>query len=151
MILAIAATACGSGGSGSGGVTISKPWARTTASGAANGAVYFTMRTNAGDSLTAAAVDAKVAAKAELHETMQSGESMNTASTMTGSSMMSMQPVTAIDLPKGTDVVLQPGGYHVMLFDLAEPLTAGRTIKVTLTFAKAGTKIVDVPVRDIAP
>jgi len=64
---------------------------------------------------------------------------------------LSMQPVSRIDLPAGTDVALRPGGYHIMLIKLAKPLTIGDTIKVTLTFDKAAPQTVEVPVSDDAP
>ncbi len=64
---------------------------------------------------------------------------------------MTMRPVDRIDLPAGESVSLEPGGYHVMLLDLAKPLEAGETIEVTLTFEQAGEQTVQVPVRDDAP
>jgi copper(I)-binding protein len=64
---------------------------------------------------------------------------------------MTMQEVDRVDLPAGTAVALQPGGYHIMLLGLAEPLTLGETIEVTLQFENAGEQTVEVPVRDTAP
>ncbi len=139
-------------------VTVSGQWARTSPAGAENGAIYMTLRSEDGDTLTGAAVDTSVAAKTEIHETMASmpgtsttGAGGGTGSTMAGSGMMSMKPVAELELPKGTDVALEPGGYHIMLLDLAKPLATGEKLTVTLTFAEAGTMEVEVPVRDSAP
>ena len=60
----------------------------------------------------------------ELHET---------APTSSGGMMM-MQPLGSIPVPAGSAVALQPGGYHLMLIDLAAPLPAGTSIDMTLTF-----------------
>jgi copper(I)-binding protein len=73
--------------------------------------------------------------------------------TMTGdmSGEMTMQQVQSIMLPAGEMVMLMPGGYHVMLLDIAAPLEVGQTFEITLTFANAGSKVVTVEVRDEAP
>ncbi len=42
--------------------------------------------------------------------------------------VMKMRPVDKLDLPAGQAVELKPGGYHVMLMDLAKPVKAGDTV-----------------------
>lgn len=64
---------------------------------------------------------------------------------------MTMQQVESIALPAGEAVSLQPGGYHVMLFDLVAPLEVGTSISVTLTLESGASLKVDVPVLDEAP
>jgi copper(I)-binding protein len=61
---------------------------------------------------------------------------------------MTMQEVARVEVPAGETVAFEPGGYHVMLFDLAEPLVAGETFEMELTFENAGTVTVEVEVRD---
>ncbi len=65
--------------------------------------------------------------------------------------MTSMRPVDQVPLPSGEVVRLEPGGLHLMLEELAGPLEAGSRFEVTLTFREAGTKSVEVEVRDEAP
>ena len=48
--------------------------------------------------------------------------------------MMTMTPVSALALPSGAEVVLDPNGGHVMLTDLAAPLTDGETFPIELEF-----------------
>jgi len=115
--------ACGDDG----GVEVADPWARASAQTQDAGAVYMTISSSEGDNLVGVAVDPSVAAKAELHET-----------TMAEDGLMSMSQVTAIPVPTGGEVKLEPGGYHVMLMKLAEPLVDGNEITVTLTFETAG-------------
>jgi copper(I)-binding protein len=103
-------------------------------------------------------VDSSVAAMAQIHEMVPVDNGMSTASTMAGSpsttmdsSAMTMKEVDQIDIVAGTALELKPGGYHVMLMKLVKPLLTGETFKVTLTFAKAGAVVVDVPVLEDAP
>lgn len=118
------------------------------------------------DALVAAAVDPSVAAKVELHETTAAGGtdegsgsmsspttgsgSMSTPTT-DGSPMMRMSPVDRIDIPAAKTVSLAPGGYHIMMLDLATPLVVGTTVDLTLTFENAGQVHVSANVRDTAP
>jgi hypothetical protein len=46
--------------------------------------------------------------------------------------VMRMRQVESVDLPAGTSVKFKPGGYHVMLLDLKQPLKAGSKFALTL-------------------
>jgi hypothetical protein len=82
-------------------------------------------------------VDTSVAGMAQLHE-----------STMGADGMMMMNAVPSIEVPANASVSLEPGGYHVMLMSLAEPLVAGAEFDLTLEFEGAGDVVVTVTVRD---
>lgn len=127
--LALLVPACADGG----GIEVSDAWARSPMEDV--GAVYFTV-SNAGDAADAlVAVAVEVAQRAEIHETvMEGGEAQ-------------MQPVGSVEIPAGGEMAFEPGGYHVMLFDLVEPLVEGDTISLTLTFEEAGEVQVDAEVR----
>lgn len=43
-----------------------------------------------------------------------------------------------VALPIGKTVALAPGGTHLMLFDVRQPLVAGQSVPVTLQFERAG-------------
>src|SRR3972149_8217895 len=45
------------------------------------------------------------------------------------------------------EMAFEPGGFHVMLFDLVEPLAVGGTISLTLRFEEVGEVQVDAEVR----
>jgi periplasmic copper chaperone A len=49
-----------------------------------------------------------------------------------------MRRVDGLDIAKGAAKVLKPGGDHVMLMDVKDPLKEGDLVKLTLTFEKAG-------------
>ena len=61
---------------------------------------------------------------------------------------MKMRPVEGgLEIKPGETVTLKPGGFHLMLVDLKQPLEQGKTIKATLKFDKAGTLDVEYPDR----
>ncbi len=150
-LLLLGAAACGdddgdgdgsNGGSGdpAAAITVEGAWARTSPMMASNGAAYMELTASVDDRLVAARVSADVAATAEVHETVMDPDTQE----------MAMRETDAIDLPAGETVALEPGGYHVMLLDLAEPLEPGTTIELTLVFEEAGEVVVEAEVRDSA-
>lgn len=68
--------------------------------------------------------------------------------------VMKMRPLHALDLPAGQAVELKPGGYHIMLLDLKQPVAQGSTVPLTLVFeAKDGqrtTQELQAPVRAVS-
>ncbi len=165
---ALALGACGSDGDA--GVSISDSWARTSAAGQTNGAVYFDIESADGDELVGASVPASVAAEAQIHEVVMAdmaGEmTEDTMAEMTEDTMadgelagetddqmgeMTMQEISSLVLPAGETVAFEPGGYHVMLFGLVDPLSAGDEIEVTLDFGTADDQVITVTVSDEAP
>jgi len=54
-----------------------------------------------------------------------------------------------LDIKPGQTVELKPGGYHIMFMQLKEPLVAGKPLKGTLVFEKAGTIEVEYAVAPI--
>ena len=114
---------------------ITAAWARATPGAAQGAAAYVTIVSAGGDRLTAIATP--VAQKAELHTMTMDGN------------VMKMRQVDGIDLPAGQTVTLKPGGYHIMLTGLTQPLKEGETFPLSLTFAKAGTQQVTVTVQKV--
>ena len=68
--------------------------------------------------------------------------------------VMKMRPLPALDLPAGQAVELKPGGYHIMLLDLKQPVAQGSTVPLTLVFeTKDGqrtTQELQAPVRAVS-
>jgi copper(I)-binding protein len=60
--------------------------------------------------------------------------------------VMKMRQIPDIPVEAGATVKLQPGGLHIMLMDLKQPLKEGDKIPMTLRFEKAGEVKVDVHV-----
>ena len=107
-------------------------WARATPSKATTGAVYLSIMSPIPDRLISAS--APVANKVDLMTIDSRG------------GMMKMRYVDAIDVPANKAVVLNPDGLHVWLAGLKQPLKAGNSFPLTLTFEKAGQREVIVSV-----
>ena len=54
--------------------------------------------------------------------------------------VMKMRAIPALDLPAGEQIKLAPGGLHLMMMDLKQPITAGQTLSFTLTLEDANGK-----------
>lgn len=94
-----------------------------------NAALYLTASGyGTDDSLVGVSTD--VAPTVEIHET-----------TMGDDGTMGMQPVPELDLPAEGDLVLEPGGYHIMFIDV-DRLDVGDTVEVTLEWENAGEQVI---------
>jgi copper(I)-binding protein len=58
-----------------------------------------------------------------------------------------MQQVDSFPAPAGGSVTLAPGGNHLMLLGLTEPLVAGESLDLTLSFASGATAEITAPIR----
>ena len=63
--------------------------------------------------------------------------------------VMRMRRIVHIHLPPQKDVSLEPGGLHVMLFDLKKALKPGDSVPITLIFDDDSRKTIDAPVRSV--
>jgi copper(I)-binding protein len=122
-----------------GALEISGGFARATLPNAPVGGAYLTIVNSGSTDDTLVAVTTPAAETAQLHEMKMDGEVMK----------MSELP-GGVPVPAGQTVTLQPGGLHIMLMQLTQPLVEGSSIKLTLTFAGAGTVDVEVPVLGVA-
>lgn len=117
--------------------TVDGAFARATVGKQANGAAYLQLSAKVDDTLISAS--APVAAKVEIHTMSMDGD------------VMKMRALDKLDIKGGEKVNMQPGsGAHVMLMGLKQPLKAGDSFPLTLTFRKAGKVTVDVQVKEIA-
>lgn len=113
-------------------VQVSGAWARATLPGQKVAGVYLQLRSDAPAALIGVKSDAAKAA--EIHHMTNEG------------GVMKMRAVDALALPPGETVALEPGGYHVMLLDIARPLKAGERVGLVLVIEQSG-KRVELPVR----
>ncbi|WP_449278677.1 copper chaperone PCu(A)C [Leucobacter sp. GX24907] len=81
--------------------------------------------------------ESPAAGMVELHETVTSGAEPT---------MRALE--SPLEVPAGETLVLEPGGTHIMLMDLAEPLLAGDEVPVTLQFADGSELDISVLVKD---
>jgi copper(I)-binding protein len=57
--------------------------------------------------------------------------------------LATMTAVDGLPVPARSTVTFEPGGLHVMLRDLREPLVVGQVVELELTFAEAGVRRVE--------
>jgi len=105
---------------------VSNPFVRATPPGAKVAGAFMSIENQGKEADRLVAASSPVAGAVEIHEMTTEG------------GLMKMRAVKGIDLKPGATVELRPGGYHVMLEDLKQPLKQGDQIPVLLTFEKAG-------------
>jgi len=118
-------------------VGVEDPYARAVPPGQPNSAVFMVLTNSGAEPRALVAAESDAAGTVELHtHSMADG-------------MMKMRRIERIELPAGEPVTLKPGGLHVMLIGLAEQLTPGMTVDLTLVFDDDSRQSVTAPVRRI--
>ena len=105
-------------------VQVSEAVCRPTPTGRQMTGCYLTVTASADDRLIS--VSSPVAGRAEIHE-----------SRIESNMMMMYQLRDGLPLPAGQTVELKPGGNHIMLLAVTEPLKAGDSVPLTLSFTSA--------------
>ncbi|KWT65401.1 Conserved membrane protein in copper uptake, YcnI [Hyphomicrobium sulfonivorans] len=121
-------------------VTVTQAWTRPVAAAGGMGVGYGKI-TNAGketDAVIGASSDA--AERVELHET-----------TINDAGVASMKKVDRLEVGGGNSIELKPGGLHLMLIGMKQPVKDGDTVKVKLKFEHAGDVEVALKAQKTAP
>lgn len=101
-------------------VQVQDAWVRATvAQQKATGAF---MRLTAEQDMRLVGVSSPMAGVSEVHEMKHVDN------------VMKMRAVPALELPAGKAVELKPGGYHIMLLDLKQPVAQGASVPLSLVF-----------------
>ena len=109
-----------------GSLHIDHPWSRTLRPVAPSTYGYLSIANHGEQADELLGADTPAADKVEIHEHKHVD------------GLMKMQQVQTLPIAPGETLVLQPGGYHLMLFNLKQPLVAGEHFPLTLHFSKAG-------------
>ncbi len=124
-----------------GQTSITEPWVRGTVAQQKATGLFAQISSAKGGRLVS--VSSPVAGLVEIHEMSMDGNTMRMRALPNG-----------LDLPAGKVVALKPGGFHVMLMDLKQPLKAGDTVPVMLVIEAAEktreTLQIQAPVRALA-
>jgi copper(I)-binding protein len=105
-------------------------------SAAANGAFYLTLD-NGGEADTLVAASTEACGAVEFHTTVMAD------------GLMKMQMIEGgVDIPAEGSVRLEPGGLHVMCVDKQVDFAPGEKIELTLGFASADSKTIEIEIRD---
>lgn len=120
-------------------VTVGEPWVRATVAAQKASGAFMTLTSVQPVKLVG--VSSPAAGVVEMHEMKMEND------------MMRMRQMPTLDLPAGQPVKLAPGGYHLMLLDLKQPLKEGEKIALTLEFEDAkkvrSKVVVDAPVKPL--
>ena len=117
-------------------VTIADGWVKAADSGMS--AAFGGLTNASADAVTVVSATTEASSMLELHETVEneSGE------------MIMREIDGGFVIPAGDTLSLEPGGDHIMLMDLTDPLEAGEEVTFTLTFADDSTYAFTAPVKD---
>lgn len=103
-------------------LVVQNAWIRTTP-GTDIAAAYLTLRNVSATAVTITGVESPIASHAMIHETTtQDGQSR-------------MRPHEQLVVAPGATVKFQPGGLHIMLHNLKQPLAVGQTVPLVITLA----------------
>ena len=109
-----------------GELQIRHPWSRATPPGAKVGVGYLEIRNNGAQPDRLLSASTSVAKRVEMHVTERAGE------------VAKMRQLRAFEVPGRERLTLEPGGAHLMLVDLVQPLKKGERFSMTLRFERAG-------------
>jgi copper(I)-binding protein len=109
---------------GAAAVDVRDAWVRASVPGQSGTGAFMKLKAPAGARLVGASTP--VAGVAEVHEMKMEGDTMRMRAVEGG-----------LALPARQTVELKPGGYHLMLMDLKQPLARDSTVPLTLRFEDA--------------
>ena len=119
-------------------IVTSGAWGRSSPKMAAAGAVYVLIENQGNEADRLVGVSSAAAKTVEIHE-----------SYMDDNGVMGMRPLEGgLEIPAGNKAELKPGGYHIMLIDLVQPLEVGSKITVTLQFEKSDDIVLEAEIRE---
>lgn len=102
---------------------------------AQSAAVYLSLVNHGSEMDVLLAIKTDAAEAAEAHQSLDEN------------GIMKMRALERLEIKPQETVALQPGGTHIMLMGLKQPLLEGQVLSFQLTFERAGIVKVDVPVR----
>ncbi|NNJ94746.1 MAG: copper chaperone PCu(A)C [Halobacteria archaeon] len=115
-------------------LVVSDAWVREAPPGATVLAGYLKITNRGTAHATVSGVSAADFSSVEIHRTvMENG-------------MARMLSAEQLEIPAGESFVLEPGGYHLMLFNPARPLAAGDSVELLLHVRDGACLAVDAPV-----
>jgi len=121
-----------------GSLEIEHPFARATPPNAPVSGGYMTIRNTGEEADRLISGEASFADRVEIHEMKMDGEVMKMR-----------QLADGLEIPAGGEIVLKPGGYHIMFIGIDSQFKDGESRNVKLTFEKAGSIDVDFKVQDM--
>lgn len=135
VILAVTPAFAHNGVTHLGPINISLPFTRATLPNAPVGGGFLTIENTGAESDRLVSASSPAANMTQIHEMVMEGDVMKMRQLEDG-----------LEIPAGETVVLAPGGLHIMFMGLTQAFVEGEAVAVTLTFEKAGSVEVLLPV-----
>ncbi|MCL5050690.1 MAG: copper chaperone PCu(A)C [Firmicutes bacterium] len=110
-------------------------WLRESIPGQPNGAGFGKLVNHGSEDKVLIGASISIADDVEIHRHVREGEQMR------------MEAMDALIIPAGSEVTLQPGGYHLMLMGLSSPLKVGEEYDLVLIFSDGDVLELKVPVK----
>ncbi|WP_165831998.1 MULTISPECIES: copper chaperone PCu(A)C [Gammaproteobacteria] len=110
------------------GIVADSLWLRESIPGQPNGAGFGTIENHSSNDMVLVSAQIDIAGEVQVHEHVHENGQMR------------MQRMEGLTINAGSSVMLRPGGYHLMLLGLQQPLVSGDTHRVTLLFSD-GTQV----------
>jgi copper(I)-binding protein len=118
-------------------IEIKDAYVRATPPGLPNSAAFMTVINGTSKDMAIVKASSSIAKAVELHtHDMSNG-------------VMRMYQVPKISIPKNSETIFQPGGFHVMFIGLIHPLQVGETVTFTFEFENGETKNVTAPIKSV--
>ena len=117
---------------------IIKPWTRATPPSAPTGGGFLVIKNTGPTADRLVSARSPAAGAVQIHEMKMDGNVMRMRELEKG-----------LEIPAGGTVSLAPGGFHLMMMGLKEPLKQGSTVPLTLIFENAGSIDVELTVESL--
>ncbi len=117
-------------------IMIHDPYARASGPSAKAGAAFMEVMNMGSEPDRLIAATSEISKVTQLHTHQEDGDGV----------MKMIHVEEGFEIPAGETLMLMRGGKHVMFMGLNDPMEQGETVKVTLTFEKAGDIEVEIPV-----
>ena len=129
------ATAAAAHGSEAGDLQVRHPWTRATPPGTTVAAGYLEIRNSGRQPDRVVGASTPAAERVEFHVQAREGD------------VLKMREVKDFPVPARQRLTLRPGGSHLMIIGLKQPLVKGGRVPLTLRFERAGELQVELEVQ----
>lgn len=120
-------------------VNVDGAYVRAVPPGQMNSAAFMQLTNNDNQNLSLISATSDAAKNVELHTHTQDN------------GVMRMRQIKEIKLPTEQQVILQPGGMHIMLIGLTRNLTTGENVNLSLTFSDGSEQSLQLPIKAVIP
>jgi len=116
-------------------IEVNEGYVRESIPGTSISSAYMLIQNSTKERVKLIGAESAVSDKIEIHEHIMEND------------MMKMVKRESLTISANQAVKLQPSGYHLMVFDLKKPLSAGEEIAITLIFSNQSRVTVNLPVK----